>query len=108
MERPIGTNAPAASVTTDPRPTPGRHDRGASRSTGARVLAVVAVLAAIVVVALIFLGNGSGYTLKIPFQDASGLVTGDEVLIGPAQVGSVDSIGLTANGQAEVQVSLNG
>jgi phospholipid/cholesterol/gamma-HCH transport system substrate-binding protein len=59
-------------------------------------------LAAIVLVVLVLFGNGSSYTLKANFLDAGGLVTGDDVLIGPAKVGSVKSIGLTPNGQAQV------
>jgi phospholipid/cholesterol/gamma-HCH transport system substrate-binding protein len=59
-------------------------------------------LAAIVLVVLVLFGNGSSYTLKANFLDAGGLVTGDDVLIGPAKVGSVKSIGLTPDGQAQV------
>ena len=44
--------------------------------------------------------------LKLDFSDASGLVTGNHVLIGPANVGSVQSIGLTPNGEAQVTISL--
>lgn len=44
--------------------------------------------------------------LKLDFSDASGLVTGNQVLIGPANVGSVQSIGLTPNGEAQVTISL--
>jgi phospholipid/cholesterol/gamma-HCH transport system substrate-binding protein len=64
-------------------------------------------LAAIVLVVLVLFGNGSTYTLKANFLDAGGLVTGDDVLIGPAKVGSVKSIGLTPNGQAEVVMGLD-
>ena len=46
-------------------------------------------MAAIVLVVLVLFGNGSTYTLKANFLDAGGLVTGDDVLIGPARVGSV-------------------
>ena len=63
-------------------------------------------MAAIVLVVLVLFGNGSTYTLKANFLDAGGLVTGDDVLIGPARVGSVKSIGLTPNGQAEVVMGL--
>ena len=64
-------------------------------------------MAAIVLVVLVLFGNGSTYTLKANFLDAGGLVTGDDVLIGPAKVGSVKSIGLTPNGQAEVVMGLD-
>jgi phospholipid/cholesterol/gamma-HCH transport system substrate-binding protein len=59
-----------------------------------------------VLVILVLFGGGSGYTLKLDFSDASGLVTGNQVLIGPANVGSVQSIGLTPNGEAQVTISL--
>src|SRR5262249_7346314 len=39
--------------------------------------------------------------------DAGGLVTGDDVLIGPAKVGSVTAIGLSSTGQAQVTMGLN-
>jgi len=59
-----------------------------------------------VLVILVLFGGGSGYMLKLDFSDASGLVTGNQVLIGPANVGSVQSIGLTPNGEAQVTISL--
>jgi phospholipid/cholesterol/gamma-HCH transport system substrate-binding protein len=59
-----------------------------------------------VLIILVLFGGGSGYMLKLDFSDASGLVTGNQVLIGPANVGSVQSIGLTPNGEAEVTISL--
>src|ERR1700759_3690558 len=73
----------------------------------ARVAAVAALAAAIVVVVLVVLGGSTPYTLHADFQDAGGLVTGDEVLMGPAQVGQVKSISLTANGQAQVTMSID-
>ena len=51
--------------------------------------------------------GGSGYTIHAQFETASGLVTGDEVLIGPAQVGTINSISLTPTGAADVTLSLN-
>ncbi len=73
----------------------------------ARVAAVASLATAIVVVALVLLGGGSTYTLHADFQDAGGLVAGNQVLMGPATVGSVQSISLTANGQAEVTMSID-
>ncbi len=61
---------------------------------------------AIVVVVLVLFGGSSGYQLKIDLADASGLVSGNQVLIGPANVGTVQSIGLTPNGEAQATVSL--
>jgi phospholipid/cholesterol/gamma-HCH transport system substrate-binding protein len=73
----------------------------------ARVAAIASLAGAVVLVAFLLLGNGSDYTLRAEFQDAGGIVTGDDVLIGPAKVGSVKSIGLTPDGQAQVVMGLD-
>jgi phospholipid/cholesterol/gamma-HCH transport system substrate-binding protein len=54
------------------------------------------------------LGGGSGYSVRADFRDASGLVTGDSVEIGPAVAGTVSDIGLTDTGAARVTLKLNG
>jgi phospholipid/cholesterol/gamma-HCH transport system substrate-binding protein len=72
----------------------------------ARVAAVAALVGAVVLVVLILFGGGPSYTLTAEFQDAGGLVPGNLVLIGPAHVGSVQSIGLGPQGQAMVKFSL--
>jgi phospholipid/cholesterol/gamma-HCH transport system substrate-binding protein len=82
-------------------------EAGPRRGGAARVAAGGALVLAIVVVALLILTSGSSYTLRANFQNASGLVTGDNVLIGPATVGTVSSITLTPNGLAQVRVSLH-
>jgi phospholipid/cholesterol/gamma-HCH transport system substrate-binding protein len=82
---------------------------GSARSSvAARVGAIGALAVALVVVGVLVLGGGSSYSLTADFQDASGLVTGDNVLIGPAAVGTVSSIGLSRNGEAEIKLSLRG
>ncbi len=80
----------------------------AGRGTATRIAAAAALLAALVVIVVLVFANGGGYTLRADFQDASGLVTGDNVLIGPAAVGTVSSIALTRDGQAQVTMSLHG
>ncbi len=60
-----------------------------------RVAAVGSLVAAIVIVAVILLSGGSSYMLHADFEDAGQLVTGNQVLMGPATVGTVTSIGLT-------------
>ncbi len=72
----------------------------------ARVAAVGSVLVAIVVVAVLLFGGGGSYILRADFADAGGLVGGNLVLMGPATVGTVQSIGLTPTGEAEVTMSL--
>ena len=54
----------------------------------ARVAAVAALAAAIAVVVIVLLGGSGTYTLHADFTDAGGLVTGNDVLMGPAKVGS--------------------
>ena len=73
----------------------------------ARAAAFGALVAAIALVAFLLLGSGSSYTLRADFQDAGQLVTGNQVLMGPATVGTVQSIGLTPDGQAQVTMSLD-
>ena len=73
----------------------------------ARVAAVASLAGAVILVALLLLGNGPDYTLQAQFQDSGGLVTGDDVMIGPAKVGSVQSIGLSPDGLAEVKFSVD-
>ncbi len=73
----------------------------------ARVAAVAALVVAIVVVVLVVLGGSTPYTLHADFQDAGGLVTGNDVLMGPGKVGTIQSISLTHNGQAQVTMSID-
>ena len=73
----------------------------------ARVAAVASLGVAIVVVALVLLGGSTTYTLHADFQDAGGLVTGDDVLMGPAKVGTIESISLTRSGQAQITMAID-
>lgn len=85
-----------------------RRRAGSDRiSLATRGLATLSLFAAVVVVALIVLGNSPSYSLHADFQDASGLVTGDLVMMGPSKVGTVSSIGLTPAGAADVKMSVN-
>jgi phospholipid/cholesterol/gamma-HCH transport system substrate-binding protein len=98
--------------------TPGRRPGPARRATadgvsrrvtlGGRIAASTALLTALVLIALLVLGGGESYTVQADFQDAGGLVSGDEVLIGPARAGTVSSIGLTSDGEAAIALSLDG
>jgi phospholipid/cholesterol/gamma-HCH transport system substrate-binding protein len=72
-----------------------------------RVAAVGSLVAAIVVVTLILMSGGSSYSLRANFADAGGLVAGDQVMLGPAIVGTVNSITLTPNSLAQVSMSLD-
>lgn len=72
-----------------------------------RAAAVGSLVVAIVVVTVILMSGGSSYSLRANFVDAGGLVTGDQVLLGPAIVGTVNSITLTPNSLAQVSMSLD-
>ncbi|MFZ0042396.1 MAG: MlaD family protein [Solirubrobacteraceae bacterium] len=72
-----------------------------------RAAAAGALLIAVLAIVLIVVGNSPSYKLRLQFQNASGLVPGNVVLMGPAQVGSVDSIGLTPDGAAQVTITVN-
>ena len=73
----------------------------------ARIAAVASLAGAVILVVVLLLGSGPDYALRAEFQDSGGLVTGDDVMIGPAKVGSVQSIGLAPNGLAEVKFSVD-
>lgn len=77
-------------------------------SARTRALALGALLLAIAVIAYVLLSGGSPYRVRLLFSDASGLVGGDQVMIGPSSVGSVQSVALTPSGQAAVVVALDG
>jgi phospholipid/cholesterol/gamma-HCH transport system substrate-binding protein len=62
---------------------------------------------AAVAVASLLLGGGSSYQVKAIFQNASQIVTGDQVQVAGNAVGSVSNIQLTPNGQAELTLSIN-
>ena len=71
-----------------------------------RIAAVAAVAVAVVAVVLILLGSGSSYQVKAVFINASQIVTGDQVQVAGNPVGSVSSISLTPNGQAQLTLTI--
>jgi phospholipid/cholesterol/gamma-HCH transport system substrate-binding protein len=85
------------------------EERGPAQARGvapARIAAIAAL--AIVVLALAYLllaGNGS-HSYKLVFQNAAQLVPDNQVLIGGQPVGSVESIDLTDDNLAEIEVSV--
>jgi phospholipid/cholesterol/gamma-HCH transport system substrate-binding protein len=71
-----------------------------------RAAAVAAVVLAVIVVAVIVLSSGSDYTVNAIFQNASQLVTGDQVMVSGTPIGSVSSISLTPQGQAKLTLDI--
>jgi phospholipid/cholesterol/gamma-HCH transport system substrate-binding protein len=73
-----------------------------------RSIAVVAVVAAVLLVAVLMFGGGSGYHVTADFINASQLVKGNLVEVGGRQVGKVEDIGLEPNGLAKVKIGVDG
>jgi phospholipid/cholesterol/gamma-HCH transport system substrate-binding protein len=75
-----------------------------------RVAAVGAVIAAVVLVGLILFGGGvsGGYRVKARFLNAGQLVKGNPVQVGGVPVGSVKGIRITDDGEAEVDLEIDG
>jgi phospholipid/cholesterol/gamma-HCH transport system substrate-binding protein len=67
----------------------------------------MAVAIAVVVVAVILLSSGSSYEVKAVFQDASQIVSGDQVQVAGNTVGTVSSIVLTPSGQAQLTLDIS-
>lgn len=73
----------------------------------ARGAAIGAIGAVVVVLAFVlFGGGGGGYKYHLIFQTAGQLVKGDEVQVGGRPVGTVDSISLTKDNRAQVDVTV--
>lgn len=86
------------------------EEKGPAQSQGITpVRAAVLAVLAIVVIALLYIvfGSGGSYTYRLVFQNASQLVPDNQVLIGGNPVGSVESIDLTEDNLAEIEVSVD-
>ena len=81
-----------------------RQDRGSAAS---RLLAIGALVAVALLVTVLLLGGGDDHKYKLLFQTGGQLVKGNQVLIGGSPAGSVDSIELTDDNQAEVSISVD-
>ena len=69
-------------------------------------LAALGVVVLAVVVLLMGLGGGSGYTVTAEFDDAGQLINGNDVRIGAAKVGAVSDIELSDHGTAEITMEI--
>ncbi len=72
-----------------------------------RFAALAALGIVVVAVAALLLSSGSSYRVRAVFQDASQIVSGDQVEVAGNAVGSVSNIQLTPNGQAALTLSIN-
>lgn len=73
----------------------------------ARVATLAGLLVAVAIVAVLLLGGGESYRLKILLPNASQLVNGNVVTVGGAEVGTVEKIELTDDNQAQITLELS-
>jgi phospholipid/cholesterol/gamma-HCH transport system substrate-binding protein len=85
-----------------------RLERSEARWQRIRRLAAVSTLglAAVIVLYLLLIGTGGAYTVTASFENASQLVTGNDVDVAGAPVGAVSDISLSDNGQALVKMEI--
>src|SRR5580698_6919654 len=92
------------------RADPGRPDASLARGSAMiirRAVTACALVLAVVAVSIVLLSGGSPYDLKLTFQDASQLVTGNQVKVGGVPIGTVSNITLTPNGEAQITVAIS-
>ena len=75
--------------------------------TPARIAAIAGLAIVVVARAVVLLGGGGSHKYKLVFQNAAQLVPDNQVLIGGQAVGSVESIELTDDNLAEIEVSVD-
>jgi phospholipid/cholesterol/gamma-HCH transport system substrate-binding protein len=75
--------------------------------TPARIAALGALAVVVIALAVIIFSGGGGHKYSLVFQNASQLVNGNQVLIGGQAVGSVESIELTDDNLAKIDVSVD-
>lgn len=73
--------------------------------TPARIAATLAVIVAFVLVGVLLFGGSGGHKYSFVFETGGQLVTGNEVLVAGQPIGTIDSIDLTDDSQAVVDVT---
>jgi phospholipid/cholesterol/gamma-HCH transport system substrate-binding protein len=72
----------------------------------ARIAALAALAIVVIALAVVLFGGDGSHKYRFVFQNAAQLVPDNQVLIGGQAVGSVESIGLTDDNLAEIEVSV--
>lgn len=72
-----------------------------------RVVTLGALVVAIVFVASLIFKGDSGYKYTFDFQNASGIVTGNHVMVGGSPVGSITKVELTDDMRVEMEVEID-
>ncbi len=68
---------------------------------------MAALLVVVVILAIVLLSGGGGHKYTFVFNNAGQLVPDNQVMVGGSPVGTVESIGLTDNNLAEVNVEVS-
>jgi phospholipid/cholesterol/gamma-HCH transport system substrate-binding protein len=74
--------------------------------TPARAAALAGLAILVIALAVVLLGGNGSHKYRLVFQNAAQLVPDNQVLIGGQAVGSVESIDLTEDNLAEIEVSV--
>src|SRR5687767_13891899 len=77
------------------------------RQIGWAATAAVVALAAVAVFGVLILGGSVSYRVKARFASATGAVEGGVVRVAGRQVGSIERIRLTGDGEAELELALS-
>jgi phospholipid/cholesterol/gamma-HCH transport system substrate-binding protein len=72
-----------------------------------RIFTVAALAVAVAAVVVLLFTGGSNYNLRLNFQDASQLVTGNQVKVGGVPIGTVNDITLTPHGEAQITIGIS-
>jgi phospholipid/cholesterol/gamma-HCH transport system substrate-binding protein len=75
--------------------------------TRPRIAAIAVLVVAAVAAAFVLAGGGQPYTVTAKLQSASQLVKGNEVTVAGKRVGTVRAIRVTADSQAEVELTID-
>jgi phospholipid/cholesterol/gamma-HCH transport system substrate-binding protein len=75
--------------------------------TRPRAAVALLLVAVAVLVAVLVSSGGGGHTYRLVFQNAGQLVKGDQVQIGGVPAGRINSIELTSDNRAEIEVSVD-
>jgi phospholipid/cholesterol/gamma-HCH transport system substrate-binding protein len=71
-----------------------------------RIVAAAVLAAAVAVIVILLFTGGSSYSLRLNFQDASQLVSGNQVKVAGVPIGTVSDIEVTPNGQAQITIAI--
>jgi len=84
-----------------------RAGGSAGRTTPTRIAALGALLAAIALVLILILGNGSSHSYRLQFETGGQLVEGNQVQVAGHPIGAIDTIELTDDWQADITISVD-